>query len=68
MTISETKVCQNCHNEFTIEPDDFTFYEKMKVPAPHHHSRKCSNEFETSYAKDRKEIVYCEQCYNAEVA
>lgn len=30
----ETKTCQNCHNEFIIEPDDFVFYEKMKVPAP----------------------------------
>lgn len=31
---SETKQCQNCHNEFIIEPEDFDFYEKMKVPAP----------------------------------
>jgi len=31
---SETKSCQNCKNDFTIEPDDFSFYEKMKVPAP----------------------------------
>ena len=30
----ETKTCQNCKQNFTIEPDDFTFYEKMKVPAP----------------------------------
>ena len=28
----------------------------------------CTNEFETSYAPDRPEIIYCEQCYNAEVA
>lgn len=28
---------------------------------------KCSNEFETSYSPDRKEVVYCEQCYQAEV-
>jgi len=33
-----------------------------------HHSGKCPNEFETSYAPDRPEIVYCEQCYNSEVA
>jgi hypothetical protein len=26
--------CQNCKNDFTIEPDDFSFYEKMKVPPP----------------------------------
>jgi len=30
----ETKTCQNCKNEFTIESDDFSFYEKMKVPPP----------------------------------
>ena len=27
----------------------------------------CPNEFETSYSNERKEIVYCEQCYQAEV-
>ncbi len=27
----------------------------------------CQNEFETSYAPDRKEIIYCERCYQAEV-
>ena len=30
----EIKVCQNCKKDFTIEPDDFAFYEKIKVPAP----------------------------------
>ncbi len=31
---SETRNCQNCKTSFGIEPDDFSFYEKMKVPAP----------------------------------
>ena len=31
---SETKNCQNCKNQFTIEPEDFNFYEKIKVPPP----------------------------------
>lgn len=30
----ETKNCQNCKTDFVIEPDDFSFYDKMKVPAP----------------------------------
>jgi len=30
----ETKVCQNCKQDFIIEPDDFAFYEKIKVPPP----------------------------------
>ena len=31
---SETKICQNCKKDFIIEPDDFGFYEKIKVPPP----------------------------------
>jgi predicted transcriptional regulator YdeE len=30
----ETKNCQNCKKNFVIEPEDFQFYEKMKVPVP----------------------------------
>lgn len=30
----ETKICQNCKNNFTIESDDLGFYEKIKVPPP----------------------------------
>lgn len=26
--------CQNCKKDFTIEPEDFSFYEKIKVPPP----------------------------------
>jgi hypothetical protein len=31
---SENKVCQNCKQNFVIEPEDFSFYEKIKVPPP----------------------------------
>jgi len=34
MTNSPTKTCQNCQVQFIIEPEDFLFYEKMKVPPP----------------------------------
>lgn len=30
----EKRICQNCRKDFTIEPDDFSFYEKIKVPPP----------------------------------
>lgn len=33
-----------------------------------HGDSHCSNEFETPFSIDRPEIVYCEQCYQAEVA
>ncbi|KKT18758.1 MAG: hypothetical protein UW07_C0002G0016 [Candidatus Nomurabacteria bacterium GW2011_GWF2_43_8] len=30
----ETRTCQNCKKDFTIEIEDFNFYEKIKVPPP----------------------------------
>ncbi|MDA2922741.1 hypothetical protein MYX07_05770 [Patescibacteria group bacterium AH-259-L07] len=44
---------------------DEGIYENM---AEHFHGNKhCPNEFETSYAPERKEIVYCKKCYQSEV-
>ena len=34
MTESQVKTCQSCKKDFTIEPDDFTFYQKIDVPPP----------------------------------
>lgn len=31
---SENRQCQNCHQNFIIEPADFEFYDKIKVPPP----------------------------------
>ena len=31
---SETKNCQSCKKDFLTEPEDFNFYQKMKVPPP----------------------------------
>src|SRR3990167_8938419 len=30
----ETRNCQNCKNDFVIEPEDFDFYKKIDVPPP----------------------------------
>lgn len=30
----ETKTCQNCKGKFVIDKDDFSFYQKIKVPPP----------------------------------
>ena len=47
------------------EKDDLNIYRNT---ATHFHGvNHCPNEFETSYAPDRKEIVYCESCYQSEV-
>ncbi len=31
---SQTLVCQNCKKDFVIESEDFSYYERIKVPAP----------------------------------
>ncbi|KKR62685.1 hypothetical protein A2643_04000 [Candidatus Nomurabacteria bacterium RIFCSPHIGHO2_01_FULL_39_220] len=31
---TENKICQNCGKDFSVESNDFGFYEKMGVPAP----------------------------------
>ncbi len=33
-TSSVSLICQNCKQDFIIEPEDFNFYEKIKVPPP----------------------------------
>ncbi len=35
--------------------------------ANHGHNGKCANEFETTYAPDRKERVFCEDCYQKSI-
>jgi hypothetical protein len=61
---SETKTCQNCKKDFIIEPDDFSFYEKIKVPPPTFCPecrliRRLGNREERSFFKD-----ICDLCGN----
>ena len=51
-------VCQNCHGEFIIEPEDFNFYEKIKVHPPTFCPecrliRRLANREERSFFKDK---------------
>ncbi len=49
---SENRICQNCKNDFTIEPDDFGFYEKIKVPPPTF-CPECRNQRRMSWRNER---------------
>jgi hypothetical protein len=53
MSTAETKICQNCNKDFVIEPDDFAFYEKIKVPAPTF-CPECRFQRRSSYRNERK--------------
>jgi len=64
-------LCPNCrHYERLKQRNPLKLWHRQCMcDKPNHgHAGKCTNKFETSYAQERKEIVYCEQCYNAEVA
>mgnify|MGYP003393881666 CR=1 FL=1 len=41
---------------------------KNETAHQHHTEERCPSIFQTSYAPERPEIVYCEQCYNSEIA
>lgn len=53
MNQSETKICQNCKQQFTIEPEDFKFYEKIKVSPPTF-CWKCRFQRRLAYRNERR--------------
>jgi hypothetical protein len=62
MNIPLPRLCSNCRH-----------YERLQNRNPlklWHRScmnKGCTNQFETSYAPDKTEIIYCEKCYQKEV-
>ena len=62
--------CHNCRflDRFKfINPPKLYHRACMCNKTNHTHQGKCEIEFETSYAPDQPEIVYCEKCYQQEV-
>jgi hypothetical protein len=82
MNLSLPRLCPNCRHSARIRRlNSFRLWhrrctcagvksenEVYQNTASHFHgSNHCPNEFETSYAPERPEIVYCEKCYQGEV-
>lgn len=64
------RLCPNCrHYERVINRNQNKFFSRscMCDKTNHTHNGQCEVKFETSYSPDRKEIVYCEKCYQQEV-
>ena len=66
------RFCPNCRHYKRLalrNPLQLWHRQCMCEQAGHssHAAGRCAVEFETSYAPDRLEIVYCEQCYQQEV-
>lgn len=71
MNLPLPRLCSNCRhyqrNKFR-NPMKLWHRECMCESGNHdNHKGRCEVEFETSYAPDRPEIVYCEDCYKKEV-
>lgn len=63
-------LCPNCRHYERIlykKPKKLWHRQCMCDKENHNHEGRCEIEFETSYAPDRPEIVYCEKCYQQEV-
>ncbi|MBI3888899.1 hypothetical protein HY311_03890 [Candidatus Nomurabacteria bacterium] len=63
-------LCPNCryYERFKVMPALKLWHRQCMCDKKHtHHEGRCEIEFETSYAPDRPEIVYCEKCYQQEV-
>ncbi len=62
LSIPLPKLCPNCRHM-----DRMNFLNPPKLYHRKCMKEGCPNEFETSYAPERPEIIYCERCYQQEV-
>lgn len=63
-------LCPNCRHVTRLQlrtPRSLWTRQCMCTQPEHNHSARCSNEFSTTYNSDRKELIYCESCYNQTV-
>ena len=76
MNLPIPRLCPNCRHYQRIKQRNplrlwhrqcMCDYKIYKNTAKHDHEGRCPNEFETTYAPERPEIVYCEKCYLREV-
>ena len=62
MNLPLPRLCPNCrHYERLAQRNPMKLWHRQCM------KEGCTNEFETSYAPERPEIVYCERCYQNEV-
>ncbi len=70
MNIPLPRLCFGCrHDERLRQRNPMKLWERscMCELNGHDHEGKCPNEFETPYAPERPETIYCESCYQKEV-
>ena len=60
-------MCHGSHSQPTTNNTENPDYRYQNTATHSHGAEPCPTEFETSYAPERPEIVYCETCYQQEV-
>ncbi len=64
------RLCFNCRHMRRMQkrnPRRLWQRQCMCEHADHDHAGRCATQFETTYAPDRPEIIYCESCYQKEI-
>lgn len=62
--------CFYCRNRKRLQarnPRQLWQRQCMCTQVDHGHAGRCATQFETTYSPERKELVYCETCYQKEV-
>jgi hypothetical protein len=70
MNLPIPRYCPNCrYHHRLVWKNPFRFYERecMCNLSNHNHNEKCLNSFETMYAPERPEMIYCKECYKKEL-
>lgn len=70
LSIPLPRLCPDCRHTRRVEargPNKLWHRQCMCMLENHDHQGPCPNEFETTYAPERPEIIYCESCYQKEV-
>jgi len=70
MNLPLPRLCPNCrhYQRINLRNPLKLWHRQCMCDKKHaNHEDKCEVEFETSYAPERSEIVYCEKCYQQEV-
>lgn len=68
--LATPSLCPNCRHLQRMAqrtPRSLWTRQCMCTQVDHGHAGRCVTEFSTTYAPERKELVYCDNCYNKEI-
>ncbi len=70
MKVPLPRLCPSCRHYGRVKmktPLNLWLRDCMCEQSGHDHEGTCPNEFQTAYAPERPEVIYCEACYNKEI-